>query len=98
MVLDAEGPRRDCRRIVYRGRVQGVGFRYTTRGIAARFDVSGYVKNLRDGTVEVVVQGVPEVVDAFLGEMAMTFRQHIADAQIENYSTAESFQGFSICY
>ena len=98
MVLDAEGPRRDCRRIVYRGRVQGVGFRYTIRGIAARFEVSGYVKNLRDGTVEVVVQGVPEVVDSFLVEIVTTFHVHIDDTWSEDFEPAESFSGFGIRY
>ena len=40
-----------------RGRVQGVGFRYTAHNIARRHDVTGYVKNLTDGRVELVMEG-----------------------------------------
>jgi acylphosphatase len=46
--------------------VQGVGFRYTTRRIATRFDVTGYVRNLPDGQVLVVAEGQPEEVKRFL--------------------------------
>lgn len=55
-----------CKRVYYTGRVQGVGFRYTTRGLADDFAVTGYVKNLPNGQVEVVAQGAPDQVDAFL--------------------------------
>ena len=44
----------------YEGRVQGVGFRYTARRIAAGFDVAGYVRNLADGRVELVASGDDE--------------------------------------
>lgn len=58
------GPER--REVLYLGLVQGVGFRYTTRRIAARFEVTGYVRNLPDGQVLVVVEGRPEDVKRFL--------------------------------
>jgi acylphosphatase len=41
-----------ARQILFSGRVQGVGFRYTTKRIAGGFDVTGWVKNLPDGRVE----------------------------------------------
>ena len=47
---DASRRRLRCR-VIYRGRVQGVGFRYTSASIARRFPVTGYVRNLPDGTV-----------------------------------------------
>ena len=50
----------------YEGRVQGVGFRYTARRIAAGFDVAGFVRNLADGRVELVASGDDEEVDGFL--------------------------------
>ena len=52
--------------VFYEGRVQGVGFRYTARGVAAGFDVAGYVRNLPDGRVELVASGDDEEVDGFL--------------------------------
>lgn len=52
--------------IHFRGRVQGVGFRFTTRSIAAGFNVFGFVKNLPNGEVELVVEGEPDEVRQFL--------------------------------
>ena len=52
--------------VFYEGRVQGVGFRYTTRRVAAGFDVAGYVRNLADGRVELVASGEDEEVNDFL--------------------------------
>jgi acylphosphatase len=61
------------RRVHYRGRVQGVGFRYTAARLAPGFGVSGWVRNLPDGRVELEAQGEPDRVRAFLsaivGEM-----------------------------
>ena len=37
-----------AKQVIFRGRVQGVGFRYTARRIAARYDVTGFVRNLPD--------------------------------------------------
>jgi acylphosphatase len=55
------------RRLVsYAGRVQNVGFRMTARRVARGFSVSGYVRNLPDGRVELVAEGEARVVDAFL--------------------------------
>jgi acylphosphatase len=96
MANSAEGSARLCRRIVYRGRVQGVGFRYTARGIAQRFDVSGYVKNLPDGTVEIVVDGSPDVVAAFLGEIADRFRENLSGVHSEDLAPSAEFRGFGI--
>jgi acylphosphatase len=47
----------DAVRYIVRGRVQGVGFRWFVMREAARLDLAGYVRNLPDGTVEVVAQG-----------------------------------------
>ena len=52
--------------VFYEGRVQGVGFRYTARRVAAGFDLAGYVRNLPDGRVELVASGDEEEVDGFL--------------------------------
>ena len=53
------------RSILFSGRVQGVGFRYLTRELAADFRVTGYVKNLPDGRVETVIEGESDEVDRF---------------------------------
>lgn len=54
-----------ARKYFISGMVQGVGFRFFTQRVAARHQVSGYVKNLPDGRVEAFVQGSSKAVAAF---------------------------------
>lgn len=49
------------------GRVQGVGYRYTTQRVGARLGLDGWVRNQPDGTVQTWAQGSPDVVARFLG-------------------------------
>ncbi len=51
--------------VFYSGRVQGVGFRYTVKSITPGFEVTGTVRNLPDGRVELVAEGAREELDAF---------------------------------
>lgn len=51
--------------ILYTGRVQGVGFRYAVRTVAAGYEVSGSVRNLADGRVELTAEGQKQELDAF---------------------------------
>jgi len=51
--------------IIVRGRVQGVGFRYHAQRQASRFGLTGYVRNLRDGSVEMVCEGEEASLDKF---------------------------------
>ena len=57
---------RHTRRLVVRGRVQGVGFRYATVHAAQRLGIAGWVRNRRDGSVEAVVHGSAESVEAMV--------------------------------
>lgn len=83
-------------RYIYHGRVQGVGFRYTTASIARRFHVTGYVKNLRDGTVELVVAGESGVAAAFLDEIAEALGGNITEREERPAPCGESFLGFDM--
>jgi len=83
------------RRLVARGRVQGVGFREGMRQEAARLGVAGWVRNRMDGSVEAVVQGAPAAVEA----MAAWARRgpaaaHVASLDIANASG--DFMAFEI--
>ena len=51
--------------IYYSGRVQGVGFRYSVKTVAMGFEVSGTVRNLPDGRVELAAEGAREELEAF---------------------------------
>jgi len=59
-----------AKRVIYQGRVQGVGFRYMACQIAEEFEVEGYVRNLLGGDVELVLEGETEVVEEFLNTLA----------------------------
>lgn len=53
------------RHIIVRGRVQGVGFRWFAKETADSLGLTGWVRNLRDGSVEAEVEGTPDALDAF---------------------------------
>jgi acylphosphatase len=82
--------------IAYSGRVQGVGFRYTARSIARRYQVSGYVCNLPNGDVELVAEGEPHELDAFLGEVRERFFNNIRDERSHFQPATGEFAGFDI--
>jgi acylphosphatase len=84
-----------CKRIHYWGTVQGVGFRMTTKRVAARFAVTGYVRNLADGQVEVVVQGDAAEVERFLGAVAERMGSYIQGHEIEDVAEPP-ISGFEI--
>lgn len=53
-------------RVFYSGHVQGIGFRYTVKSVAAGFELTGTVRNLSDGRVELVAEGVKRELEDFL--------------------------------
>ena len=85
------------KRVVYRGRVQGVGFRYAAQRIAEGFAVAGYVKNLPDGAVELVAEGLTDAVDRYLAAVAgrmAPYIEHKSEAEI----SPEGFEQFQVRY
>ena len=85
-------------RVIFSGRVQGVGFRYSTGVIAKGFKIAGYVCNQNDGTVEVVVDGEGPEVDRFIGEIQEKMGSLIKDVRISRIEKEEHFTGFNIRY
>jgi acylphosphatase len=61
------------RRYVFRGYVQGVGFRATAAGAARRLDLAGSVRNQQDGSVELVAQGDPAAIDRLIDALKDSF-------------------------
>ena len=70
--------------VLYEGHVQGVGFRFTVRHIAKGFDVTGWVRNLADGSVELQVTGDEGEVRAFLDQVAQGELHSLIRKQTEN--------------
>ena len=87
-----------AKRVIFSGRVQGVGFRYTTREIATGFDVVGAVRNLPDGTVELEIMGETDEVEAYLAEITeeSSVAHFIKEVQSEKISLIENAIGFRI--
>jgi acylphosphatase len=83
------------KRVLYKGRVQGVGFRYTAERLAQGFEVAGHVRNLADGSVEIIAEGAPEEVDRFLNRVAGAMRQNIQDVTVTEQETS-GVQGFRV--
>jgi acylphosphatase len=89
--------RRMHRRIYhFDGRVQGVGFRYTTQNIAMRYNVHGYVRNLNDGRVELVMEGDDHEMDGVLQCIRKKMNGYIQQVEAETYPATGEFETFGI--
>jgi acylphosphatase len=86
-----------CKQVRYTGRVQGVGFRYTAQHLAKDFAVSGYVRNLPSGAVEMVAEGPAEQVDAFLAAVSRHMGGYIEQIVVQDTEPGR-YNGFHIRY
>ena len=71
---------------IYGGRVQGVGFRFTAQRYANEIGVTGYIKNLWSGQVEIVVEGEKKKVETFLEKIKNGSLSHYIDDVKTHYS------------
>jgi acylphosphatase len=83
--------------VFYSGRVQGVGFRYTAKTVAAGFDIRGTIRNLPDGRVELIAEGTREELEAFRAAIrAEGLAGFIRDEQVTWADAKNEFRGFDI--
>lgn len=85
----------ETRRVQYIGQVQGVAFRRRTEELAQHFPVSGYVRNLPDGSVELVATGDAHALTTFFARVASRMHREIVEAHATTLPT-ETFVGFVI--
>lgn len=87
-----------AKRVIFEGRVQGVGFRYTVKDLARGFDVCGWVRNLPDGSVELQAMGEADELDAFIREIAeeSPVARNIKNHYIEKIPPLQGCAGFRI--
>jgi acylphosphatase len=87
-----------CRlQIFYSGKVQGVGFRYSVKTVAAGFEVAGTVRNLDDGRVELVAEGTKDELDAFQHAIRESGLGHFIRNEETSWEAAQNnFRGFEI--
>lgn len=74
---EQSGP--DRRRVAFRGRVQGVGFRATCVSIARGYPLTGWVRNEPDGSVRLEAQGAAADLDRFVGEILRTMGANVSE-------------------
>jgi len=85
--------------VFYSGNVQGVGFRFTAERAANALRVSGWVKNLRDGRVEIVAEGDGPKLTEFLDRIAKgPLQRYIRDADTAWEDFRGEFNTFDIAF
>lgn len=77
------------REIVFRGRVQGVGFRATTRAIAQSFQVTGWVRNELDGSVRMEAQGTTLELDLFVDAVRARMNANLSSVEARSLPTRD---------
>ena len=87
------------RHVFFEGRVQGVGFRWTLKNLARGYEVTGWVKNLADGRVEMQVIGETEEVEAFIAAIAESeLKSHIKKVDVSVIPPLVDVRGFDISH
>jgi len=83
--------------VLYSGQVQGVGFRYTVKSVATGFDLTGSVRNLPGGEVELIAEGAKDELEAFRRAIRESGLDHFIRQEEVSWQEASSeFRGFEI--
>lgn len=83
--------------ILYSGSVQGVGFRYTAKRTASGYEITGTVRNLPDGRVELIAEGAKDELESFRQGIREAGLEHfIRDEQVSWSEPQNQFRGFEI--
>ena len=83
--------------VLYSGRVQGVGFRYTAKRVATGFEVTGIVRNLADGRVELIAEGLKDELEGFQQAIRESgLGSLIARENASWHEAKNDFRGFEI--
>ena len=87
-----------AKHIVFTGRVQGVGFRFTAFNIANRYQLSGLVRNIADGAVEMIAQGPANDIDDCIQDIKESLRDYIKETKIEEVAFNPQYTDFKITF
>ena len=87
-----------AKRITFVGRVQGVGFRFTALAVANRYQLTGLVRNLLDGTVEMIAQGHPDDINNCIRDIKESHRGNISETKIEEIPLNPEYKAFKITF
>ena len=87
-----------AKHIIFTGRVQGVGFRFTAFHTANRYRLTGFVRNCPDGTVEMLAQGLSEDIDDCIRKIKESFTGYIRETKIEQVPPDPQYTDFKITF
>jgi acylphosphatase len=87
-----------ARHILFTGRVQGVGFRFTAHRIARRYDLTGWVRNLPDGSVEMVAQGPLVDIADCVRDIEELFTDYVRETKVEEIPSDPQHHEFRITF
>ena len=87
-----------ARHIIFSGRVQGVGFRFTVYRLANRYRLTGQVRNVPGGTVEMIAQGPVEIIDNCISGIRETYDDYVRDIKITEIPFDPKFTEFKITF
>ena len=80
----------------YAGRVQGVGFRFNAQWIARGFAVTGFIRNLPDGRVQLIAEGEEKEIDRFLARIADSMMGNITHTDVRRTDATGEFSAFEV--
>ncbi len=87
-----------AKHIIFIGRVQGIGFRFTALNIANRCQLTGLVRNLSDGSVEMIANGYPDDIDDCVRDIKESFAGYIRETRIEEITPKTEYKDFKITF
>ena len=87
-----------ARHIIFIGMVQGVGFRFTAHRMALRHQLKGFVRNLRDGTVEMLAQGSAENIDGCVRDIKEYFAGYLRETRVDEIPPDPRHTDFKITF
>jgi acylphosphatase len=87
-----------AKHIVFSGQVQGVGFRFTALNTANNYNLTGYVRNLPGGKVEMLVQGPEKTIDSCIQDIQDSFAGYIRQTDVEAVTPDPNITDFRITF
>lgn len=87
-----------AKHIVFKGRVQGVGFRFTALRMASRYQLTGYVRNMPDGAVEMLAQGQAADIDDCISDIDESFADYVKETIINDVPADPKYTDFKITF
>jgi acylphosphatase len=87
-----------AKHIIFTGQVQGVGFRFTAQRIANRYQLTGFVRNLYDGTVEMLAQGFEQEIKDCINDIKSSFAGYIRETIINEIPADPKYKDFRITF